>query len=154
MPDLQDDRHSALAMEKLDIDFDQNTSCANSATTAAIVARSHASMFIQAFLSSGAMYGGFMTFNRRKEIAVLAQEHTERIQVVRTLQGAVAEKDELMSVRLPSMESCCSLHALVTALSPMAGLAQVQSLQRHPRSSVIEQAAKRTGWQADCHVCA
>lgn len=117
MPDLQDDRHSALAMEKLDIDFDQNTSCANSATTAAIVARSHASMFIQAFLSSGAMYGGFMTFNRRKEIAVLAQEHTERIQVVRTLQGAVAEKDELMSVRLLSLESllfpACSCHSPV-----------------------------------------
>lgn len=46
-----------------------------------------------------------MTLNRRKEIAAQAQEHAERIQVVRTLQGAVAEKDELMSVSLPPLQS-------------------------------------------------
>ena len=44
------------------------------------------------------MYGGFMTLSRRKEIATMAQEHTERVDLVRTLQGAVVEKDELMSV--------------------------------------------------------
>ena len=39
-----------------------------------------------------------MTLSRRKEVAAMAQEHTERVDLVRNLQGAVAEKDELMSV--------------------------------------------------------
>ena len=71
------------------------------------------------------MYGGFMTFNRRKEIAALAQEHAERIQVVRTLQGAVAEKDELMSVSLLSVGSIRNILApALLALSPRGAIPQ------------------------------
>ncbi len=54
----------------------------------------------QALLSSGAMYGGFMTLQKRREIAELAREHVERVNLVRSLQDTVREKEELMSVRL------------------------------------------------------
>lgn len=55
---------------------------------------------MQALLSSGAMYGGFMTLQKRREIAAMAKEHDARVNLVRTLQDTVREKDELMSVRL------------------------------------------------------
>ena len=46
------------------------------------------------------MYGGFMTLQKRREIAELAREHVERVNLVRSLQDTVREKEELMSVRL------------------------------------------------------
>lgn len=46
------------------------------------------------------MYGGFMTLQKRREIAAMAKEHDARVNLVRTLQDTVREKDELMSVRL------------------------------------------------------
>ena len=44
------------------------------------------------------MYGGFMTIDKRREIAAKAQEHFERIHLVRTLKDTVREKEDLMSV--------------------------------------------------------
>ena len=54
-------------------------------------------LHVQALLSSGAMYGGFMTLDQRREIADMAQEH-ERTNLVATLKDTIHEKDQLMSV--------------------------------------------------------
>lgn len=54
---------------------------------------------MQALLSSGAMYGGFMTLDQRRKIAAMAQEH-ERALLIQTLKDTIREKDQFMSVRL------------------------------------------------------
>lgn len=44
-----------------------------------------------------------MTLQKRREIAAMAKEHDARVDLVRTLQDTVRQKDELMSVRLSGM---------------------------------------------------
>ncbi|KAK9836885.1 hypothetical protein WJX74_010424 [Apatococcus lobatus] len=68
----------------------------DAATTEIILV--YANFAAKALLSSGAMYGGFMTLQKRREIAAMAKEHDARVHLVRTLQDTVREKDELMSV--------------------------------------------------------
>lgn len=60
-------------------------------------------MGVQALLSSGAMYGGFLTLDQRRAIADMAQE-LERAKLIATLKDTIQEKDQLMSVRLSSVK--------------------------------------------------
>ena len=62
-------------------------------------------MRAQALLSSGAMYGGFLTLDQRREIADMAQEH-ERAKMIATLRETIQEKDQLMSVRMAIFILC------------------------------------------------
>ncbi len=54
-------------------------------------------LLVKALLSSGAMYGGFVTLDQRKQLMEMAQE-VERGKLVATLRETINEKEQLMSV--------------------------------------------------------
>ncbi|KAK9843250.1 hypothetical protein WJX74_009238 [Apatococcus lobatus] len=68
----------------------------------------------KALLSSGAMYGGFLTLDQRREIAHMAQEHA-RAKLVATLRDTIHEKDQLMSMLS---------HELRTPMNGVIGLSE------------------------------
>ncbi|KAK9862151.1 hypothetical protein WJX84_008470 [Apatococcus fuscideae] len=71
-------------------------------------------LFKEALLSSGAMYGGFLTLDQRREIAHMAQEHA-RAKLVATLRDTIHEKDQLMSMLS---------HELRTPMNGVIGLSE------------------------------
>ncbi|KAK9847967.1 hypothetical protein WJX84_006862 [Apatococcus fuscideae] len=68
----------------------------------------------KALLSSGAMYGGFMTLDQRRKIAAMAQEH-ERALLIQTLKDTIREKDQFMSMLS---------HELRTPMNGVIGLSE------------------------------
>ena len=52
---------------------------------------------MKALLSSGAMYGGFVTLDQRRQLVEMGQE-IERAKLVTALKETIKEKDQLMSV--------------------------------------------------------
>ena len=106
---------------------------------------------VQALLSSGAMYGGFLTLDQRRAIADMAQE-LERAKLIATLKDTIQEKDQLMSVRLTCVILGCI--GLLKGYDCSRPESQAMTSLKHPdRNSMSHNAKAPNCWATSWSCC-